>query len=85
MDNMSKNDIFPSTSENIVSHSGSRTRDALSDGLIGLLGPSVEQVDERVRSVRYGTCLIIIITTFFPIFIVCIGESSISDFTMNLI
>lgn len=29
-----------------------RTRDALSEGLVGLLKPAVEEVDERVRAVR---------------------------------
>ena len=28
------------------------TKDALADGLIGLLKPAVEEVDERVRNVR---------------------------------
>ena len=28
------------------------TRDALAEGLIGLLKPAVEEVDERVRNVR---------------------------------
>ena len=31
---------------------GNTSRDALADGLIGLLKPAVEEVDERVRAVR---------------------------------
>ncbi len=30
----------------------SETRDALAEGLIGLLKPAVEEVDERVKNVR---------------------------------
>ena len=29
-------------------------RDALAEGLMGLLRPAVEEVDERVRTVRYN-------------------------------
>ena len=46
-------------SENVASgHTDMETKDTLSEGLIGLLGPSVEQVDERVRSVRYSYLII---------------------------
>ena len=34
-------------------------KDTLTDGLISLLGPSVEQVDERVRGVRFVNKLIL--------------------------
>ena len=29
-------------------------KDALAEGLIGILRPAVEEVDERVRAVRWG-------------------------------
>ena len=53
MAEMSKSDLFSAKSENLAwSQNDSQTKDTLTEGLIGLLGPSVEQVDERVRLVR---------------------------------
>lgn len=36
-----------------------KTRDALTEGLIDLLKPSVEEIDDRVRTVRYSICSVI--------------------------
>lgn len=36
-----------------------KTRDALTEGLIDLLKPSVEEIDDRVRTVRYSHCSLI--------------------------
>lgn len=36
-----------------------KTRDALTEGLIDLLKPSVEEIDDRVRTVRYSYCSVI--------------------------
>lgn len=36
-----------------------KTRDALTEGLIDLLKPSVEEIDDRVRTVRYSLCFVI--------------------------
>ena len=39
-------------SENASCDEPTDTRDALAEGMIGLLKPAVEEVDERVKSVR---------------------------------
>jgi hypothetical protein len=61
------------------------TRDAIADGLIDLLKPSVEEIDGRVKTVRYKLVYIdlsyeevgVIIIYFFFFFNVCLRSADV--------
>ncbi|XP_033732457.1 SNARE-associated protein Snapin-like [Pecten maximus] len=44
--------VTPSSNEGSTDSLDSRTRDAVTDGLVELLKPAVEEIDDRVKTVR---------------------------------
>jgi hypothetical protein len=68
------------------------TRDAIADGLIDLLKPSVEEIDGRVKTVRYKLVYIDlsyeevgVIIIYFFFFLTVYGETHSFEYNMFLL
>lgn len=53
-----------SLDENTENFCDNPTRDTIAEGLMGLIKPTVDQLDERVRATRYASLMIIRIVSF---------------------
>lgn len=55
-----------SVDENTENFCENPTRDTLAEGLMGLIKPTVDQLDERVRATRLENCLFSYYEMFTP-------------------
>lgn len=58
-----------SVDENTENFCDNPTRDTLAEGLMGLIKPTVDQLDERVRATRFAFYTLLTLTRVHPIFV----------------